>query len=95
MPIAVNGLKSPIVNTRPSSVQHNLLMIYFVFQIHILFIIIMLMIILCLIPIKILIFSSTTCNMTVSQFFVGLRIILCRPIHIKFKELVPAERVTI
>ena len=44
----------------------SLLMIYFLFQINILFIT-MLMIILCFIPIKILISSSTTGNMTVRQ----------------------------
>ena len=55
----------------------------------------MLMIIICVIPIKILIFSSTTCNMTVRQFYVGLKILICRPMPIHFKQLVSAERVTI
>ena len=55
----------------------------------------LLMIILFLIRMQILIFSSTTCNMTVRQFYVGLKIIICRPIRINFKQLVSAERVTI
>ena len=50
----------------------SLLMIYFLFQINLLCIT-MLMIILCLIPMTILVFSSTTCNMTVRQFYVGLK----------------------
>ena len=48
----------------------------------------MLMIILFLIRIHILIFSSTTCNMTVRQFYVGLKIIICRQIRTNFKQLV-------
>ena len=67
---------------------------YFLFQINLLFIT-MLMIIICVIPIEILMFSYTTCNMSVRQFYVGLKILICRPMPINFKQLVSAERVTI